>query len=264
VDLSIGPAAGLIAIVVATIIVPRGFDSPLYVIPAAILLGVAIGAVNGLLVAYARLPPIIATLATYLIYAGVSTQILPSPGGTVPPWLGSLMARSGPLPNMLLVYAGVAAIWLLLMRTGFRRNLFSVGGHDRAAFTAGVNVDLVRLCAYTLTGLLVGVAGLVMVAVLGGADAVVGPPYTLVAIAGAALGGVSLTGGRGGLLGPAAGGATLFLIQNLLSFVQVSAFLLQIVYGVVVLVAIMLNGSWDILRRRHREEIPVAAADQAA
>jgi ribose transport system permease protein len=73
-----------------------------------------------------------------------------------------------------------------------------------------------------------------------------------VAVAGAALGGVSLTGGRGGLLGPVAGGAVLFLIQNLLSFVHVSPFVLDMVYGVVLLLAIMLNGAWDILRKQQR------------
>jgi ribose transport system permease protein len=260
VDLSVGPAAGLIAIVVATILVPRGFDAPAVVIPAAILMGCAVGAVNGLLVAFARIPPIIATLATYLIYAGVSTQILSSPGGSVPRWLAGLMGRMGPVPSMWVVYASIAVVWLALMATGFRRGLFAVGGNDRAAFTAGVDVAAVRLCAYTLTGALTGLAGLVLVAVLGGADSTTGPPYTLVAVAGAALGGVSLTGGRGGLLGPVAGGAVLFLIQNLLSFVQVSPFVLDMVYGVVLLLAIMLNGAWDILRRRQRARVLLVVA----
>jgi ribose transport system permease protein len=252
VDLSVGPAAGLIAIVVATIMVPRGFNSPAQVIPAAILMGGVVGAINGLLIAYGRIPPIIATLGTYLIYAGISTQILPSPGGTVPAWLHGLMGRMGPVPSVWVVYVSIAVIWLALMATGFRRGLFAVGGNDRAAFTAGVDVSAVRFCAYTLSGALAGLAGLVLVAVLGGADATTGPPYTLVAVAGAALGGVSLTGGRGGLLGPVAGGAVLFLIQNLLSFVHVSPFVLDMVYGVVLLLAIMLNGAWDILRKQQR------------
>lgn len=260
VDLSVGPAAGLVAIVVATILVPRGFDGPGVVIPAAILMGCLLGAVNGVLIAYGRIPPIIATLSTYLIYAGVSTQILSSPGGVVPLWLAALMGRMGPIPSMWVVYVSIAVLWLGLMSTGFRRCLFAVGGNDRAAFTAGVDVAAVRLCAYTLTGALTGLAGLVLVAVLGGADATIGAPYTLVAVAGAALGGVSLTGGRGGLLGPVVGGAVLFLIQNLLSFVQVSPFVLDMVYGLVVLIAIMLNGAWDILRRRQRADVRLAVA----
>ena len=264
VDLAVGPAAGLIAVAVATILVPHGYSSPLYVIPAGIVMGLAAGAVNGLLIAYGRIPPIIATLGTYLIYAGVSTEILPSPGGTVPEWLGKLMGSTGPIPTMCVVYVCILALWVGLMQTGFRRNLFAVGGNDRAAFTAGVNVEVIRLCAYSLTGVLTGIAGVVLVAVLGGADATVGPPYTLVAVAGVALGGVSLTGGRGGLLGPAAGGAVLFLIQNLLSFIQVSAFLLQIVYGLVVLIAIVLNGTWDILRRRQRASVLLVVGDQQA
>jgi ribose transport system permease protein len=260
VDLSVGPAAGLIAIVVATILVPHGINTPVVVIAAALLMGCLVGAVNGLLIAYGRIPPIIATLGTYLIYAGVATQILPSPGGTVPPWLRALMGRMGPVPSMWVVYALIAVIWIGLMATGFRRGLYAVGGNDRAAFTAGIDVSVVRLSAYTLGGALAGLAGLVLVAVLGGADSTTGPPYTLVAVAGAALGGVSLSGGRGGLLGPVAGGAVLFLIQNLLSFVQVSPFVLDMVYGLVLLLAIMLNGAWDILRRRQREQVMFTVA----
>jgi ribose transport system permease protein len=260
VDLSVGPAAGLIAIVVATILVPHGINTAVLVIAAALLMGCAVGAINGLLIAYGRIPPIIATLGTYLIYAGVATQILPSPGGTVPPWLRALMGRTGPVPSMWVVYAVIAVIWIGLMSSGFRRGLYAVGGNDRAAFTAGIDVSVVRLSAYVLGGALAGLAGLVLVAVLGGADSTAGPPYTLVAVAGAALGGVSLSGGRGGLLGPVAGGAVLFLIQNLLSFVQVSPFVLDMVYGVVLLLAIMLNGAWDILRRRQREQVMFAVA----
>lgn len=259
-DLSLGPAAGLIAVVVAAKVVPTGLDGPLIVLPVAIGMGAAVGLVNGLLVAVARIPPIIATLATYLVYAGAATQLLPSPGGTAPIWLTAVTGTLGPLPGVVIVFVILAALWLGLMATAFRRNLFAIGGNDRAAFASGVNVTATRLCAYVLTGVLAGLAGLLLVAVLGGADATTGPPYTLVSIAGAALGGVSLTGGRGGLLGPAFGGATLFLIQNLLSFIQVSAFTLQIVYGAVVLGAIVLNGSWDIARRRLR----VAGGEPAA
>jgi ribose transport system permease protein len=111
---------------------------------------------------------------------------------------------------------------------------------------------MVRFIAFVLSGAMAGVGGILLTAVLGGADATVGPQYTLIAIAGAAVGGISLSGGRGGLVGAAAGGASLFLIQNILSFVQVSSFVLQIAYGLVLIVAIVFNGGWDYLRLRRR------------
>jgi ribose transport system permease protein len=143
-------------------------------------------------------------------------------------------------------------LWFLLLRTAFWRNLIAVGSNDRAAFTAGVPVTMVRFIAFVLSGAMAGVGGILLTAVLGGADATVGPQYTLIAIAGAAVGGISLSGGRGGLVGAAAGGASLFLIQNILSFVQVSSFVLQIAYGLVLIVAIVFNGGWDYLRLRRR------------
>jgi ribose transport system permease protein len=258
-DLSVGPAAGLIAVLLAGFVVPAGLSDPWTVIPIAIALGCASGLFNGILVAFGRVPPIIATLATYLIYAGIATNLLPAPGGIVPNWLQGLASTTGPFPNMLIVFIAIGAFWLLLMRTSYGRNLFAVGGNDRAAFTAGVNVRAVRVLAYMFGGILTGIAGLVLMVVLGGADANAGPPYTLIAVASVALGGVSLAGGRGGLLGPAAGGATLFLVQNDLSFVRADAFTLDIAYGVVVIVAIVMDAAWDTQRRRWHEQTLLVA-----
>jgi ribose transport system permease protein len=252
IDLSVGPGAGLIAVVLAGVLGPLGFTAPEFLVPAALVLGMLSGAINGSLVAFVRVPPIIATLSTYLVYAGLATQLMPTPGGTVPDWLTGLASTTGPVPNVVVVFVAVGLLWWMLMRTSYRRNLLAIGGNDRAAFTAGVPVSTVRFSAYVLTGLLTGVAGLLLVAVIGGADPTIGPPYTLLAIAGMALGGVSLAGGRGGLLGPAAGGLTLFLIQNLLSFIQVSSFVLYVFYGLVLIAALLIDGSWDALRQRSR------------
>lgn len=252
IDLSVGPGAGLIAVILAGVLGPWGFTSPIFLIPAALICGLIIGVINGSLIVMVRIPPIIATLATYLVFAGLATQLMPTPGGVVPDWLTALASTTGPVPNVIVVFLAVGLAWWGLMRTAYRRNLFAIGGNDRAAFTAGIPVALTRFSAYAITGILTGVSGLLLVAVIGGADATIGPPYTLLAIAGMALGGVSLSGGRGGLLGPAAGGLTLFLIQNLLSFVQVSSFALYVLYGLVLIAALLIDGSWDALRHRSR------------
>ena len=252
VDLSVGPSAGLISVLIAGEFAPRGLDNSFLLWVLAILLGCTAGAVNGALVAFLRVAPIIATLATYLVFSGLSTQLMPSPGGVVPAGILSLAGTTGQIPNAVFVLIGLSVLWMLLLRTSYWRNLIAVGSNDRAAFTSGIPVTVVRFIAFVPSGAMAGVGGLLLTAVLGGADATVGPQYTLIAIAGAAVGGVSLAGGRGGLAGAAFGGASLFLIQNILSFAQVSSFVLQIAYGLILIVAIVFNGGWDYLRlRRH-------------
>jgi ribose transport system permease protein len=250
VDLSVGPTACLISVLIAGEFSPHGVDNSYLLWFLGILLGCAAGVVNGALVAFLRVAPIIATLATYLVFSGLATQLMPSPGGVVPDGILSLAGNTGQIPNAIFVLIGLAVLWLLLLRTSYWRNLIAVGSNDRAAFTAGIPVTIVRFIAFVFSGAMAGVGGVLLTAVLGGADATVGPQYTLIAVAGAAVGGVSLAGGRGGLAGAAAGGASLFLIQNILSFAQVSSFVLQIAYGLILILAIVFNGGWDFLRLR--------------
>nr|WP_227467900.1 ABC transporter permease [Nocardioides lijunqiniae] len=248
-DLSVGPTAGLVSVVIAAVLIPRDLSVAWLVIVAAILTGAAAGAVNATLVTLVRIPPIIATLATYLVFAGLATQVLGAPTGFLPEWMSWFTSVDGVLPNVLYVILGVGLVWLLLTRTAYWRNLLMVGSNDRAAYTAGVNVTAVRFLAYLLTGVMAGVAGLVLTAVLGGADSTVGPTYTLQAIAAVALGGLSLAGGRGGLFGAAVGAVLLFLIQNYLTLTEASSFELRMAYGVVLIVAIVANGAWDRKRK---------------
>lgn len=146
---------------------------------------------------------------------------------------------------------------MALQRTAFRRNLVAVGGDERVAYTAGINVARVRASAYVLSGGLAAVAGITLTAMLGSADPTVGPPYTLTSIAGTALGGISLAGGRGGLLGAAAGGAILFLVENRLTLARVSVFHLQIAYGAILIVALAINSLGE---RYHRSRLAALAA----
>jgi ribose transport system permease protein len=248
-DLSIGPAAGLISVILAAELIPRGISVWWAIGIVAVLLGALSGAVNGVLSAVIRIPPIIATLATYLVFTGLASQLLSSPTGAIPSWFSWFVETGGPVPNVTYVIVAVGLCWLALCRTAYWRSLRAVGSNDRAAFTAGVPIIQVRFIAYVLTGLMTGVGGLVLTAVLGGADSTVGPTYTLQAIAAVALGGISLAGGRGGLTGAVCGAALLFLIQNYLTLLQVSSFVLQMIYGTALIVAVVSNGIWDKRRR---------------
>lgn len=246
-DLSVGPLAGFVAVLVAGVFTPHGLGAPEVLIPLALGFGLAAGAVNGALVAYLRLPPIIATLGAYLFYTGMASEVLPTPGGTVPGWLVRLV---GQVPEVLVVFAVIAVGWIGLSRTSYLRNLLAVGGDDRAAYTAGVNVAAVRLWAYAIAGLLAALAGVLLAGSLDSADATIGPAFTVSSIAAVALGGVSFAGGRGGLLGAALGGASYYMIQNLLTVSGVSVFQLDIADGVILIAALAIGAQIELLRRR--------------
>lgn len=259
VDLSVGPTAGLVNAVIVVSLAGRVASGPGVVIPVALAIGVGIGLVNGLLIAVVRLPAIVATLGTYLALGGLTLQVMPQAGGVAPAWLAAAASSVGPIPALLFVIAGEFAAWQLLMRTSFRRNLYAIGSDERAAYVSGVNVVTTRVLAYVCAGALAAVGGLALTAVLGSGDPTVAPDYTLQSIAAVALGGVALTGGRGGLLGASLGAVSLFFIQNLLTLAHVDIYRLQIVYGVVVLAAVSLN---SVISRRREHQSSAEAMQQ--
>src|SRR5215469_3548372 len=116
IDLSVGPLAGFMTVLISTVLVPAGITSPLTVIPIVVVFGLLSGAINGLLVAYVRLPAIIATLGMYLFYDGLGTEVLPQAGGSVPVWLVKLNGSVGPIPAVWLVFAVIALLWTLVTR----------------------------------------------------------------------------------------------------------------------------------------------------
>ena len=234
VDLSVGPLMALIdVIIVKKVIVEGGIGSPFAIIPIALGIGLVSGLLNGTLVNIVRIQPVVATLATYLIYSGLAIWIMPSPGGTVPEWLARISTSLSPLPVLL-----VAVLWFLFTKTLFYSQLMATGSDDRAAYTSGVDVVLVRMGAYVLTGIFAAVGALSLCSLIGSADARVGSNYTMTAIASATLGGVSLAGGKGTLWGAVIGALDIFLLQSILTYFNMSAFVLQIAYGVILLFAL--------------------------
>ena len=111
IDLSVGPLAGFMSVLIAAVLVPAGITTPQLIIPIVIVFGALTGAINGLLVAYVRLPAIIATLGMYLFYQGLGTEVLPEAGGSVPVWLVKLNGSFGPVPAVWIVFAVIALIW---------------------------------------------------------------------------------------------------------------------------------------------------------
>ncbi len=249
IDVSVGPTMGFVnAILVKILITDLGMTSPLVIVPAALVIGAVIGALNGFLAAIVRIQPIVATLGTYLILVGITLTILPAPMGTAPAWLKTLSDFLSIVP-----IAAILLIWWGIRRLPFYDHLMATGSDDRAAYTAGINVTAVRFLSYVITGVFAGIAGLMLTALIGSADANIAPAYTLIAISAVALGGVSLAGGRGGLINAAVGAIDIFLIESALTFFNVSTFVLQIAYGGILVVAISLTAIEDRLQPKGRD-----------
>jgi ribose transport system permease protein len=241
-DLSVGPFMGFInAIVVVDLAGHAGLTSPWLIIPLVLAMGLLSGVLTGLLVTVVRLQPVVVTLGTYLVFSGVVLGLVPQPTGTAPAWLSAWSGTTLGIPTAVIVVAAVSAAWLVVTRLPIYEHLIAAGSSDRCAYAAGVNVNAVRVFAYAASGLIAGVAGLAVSGLLGAADATVGPPYTLTAIAAVALGGVSLAGGRGGMLGAVIGGCNIFLIQIVLTDFNASPYMIELAYGVVLVLAIVLN-----------------------
>lgn len=248
IDISVGPLMGFVnAVVIQLLFLKAGISSPVLLVPAALLIGALVGVANGFLATIVRIQPIVATLGTYLILTGVTLTILPAPIGPAPAWLKALAGPWSMLPLLLMFLA-----WWLVRRLPYYDQVMAVGSDDRAAYTAGVDVTRVRFIAYVMTGILGGCAGLMLTALIGSADPNIGPTYTLIAIAAVALGGVSLAGGRGGVAGAAIGAIDIFLLQSVLTTFNVSTFVLQIAYGAILVLAVMLTALQERLAMKGR------------
>jgi ribose transport system permease protein len=240
-DLSVGPLADVVSIVLIVVLLPTPLGAPALAIPILLLLGAAVGAANGLVVARLRYPPFVSTLCAFLILYGVGLKLAPRTVTAPHGWTHQLAANIGPVPGPLLLLLGPALLWLALGRTRYLPTLLAVGASDRAAFSAGVDVGAVRVIAYGLGGLFAAVAGIAVAALAQSADPNLGLPFALVAIAAVVLGGTPVGGGRGGLVGSAIGAAIIYLVQNLLSELHVSAVWLPAAYGLLLLVGVVLG-----------------------
>ena len=168
---------------------------------------------------------------------GLGSHFEPGSGGAVPGWVRSIY---GSWIDVVIVAAVIAA-WLLAKRTQFFTWLLAVGRDDRAAYASGISVTGVRITAYAAGGLIAAVAGLAMTGLISGSDSTIGANYTLTSIAAAALGGTSLAGGSGGILGSFVGALDIFLVENLLTLSNLSVFALDLAYGMVLVVAVIIN-----------------------
>lgn len=237
-DLSISPIMVMSSSIYVAWLVPRGIDGTLAII-IMLAIGAAIGAVNGLMIVGLRIPPVVATLSMYFILQGVDLLIIPSPISVQGSQLAVFAGNIGPIPGPLFLLLFPLVVWWLLGLLPYRSLLTAVGSNDTAAYSAGVKVALVRGGAYVLGGFFAGAGGVAIIAATNSASAALAATYALPGVAAVALGGTSLLGGRGGLFGPLLGAAAIFLLGNLFVAVQVNPSWLQVMYGSMLIVAVV-------------------------
>jgi ribose transport system permease protein len=254
VDLSVGPVVALTNSIAATVMGETGGDVLLTCL-AVLFVGALCGLINGLLVAFGRLQPIVVTLATASIYGGLALLVRPNPGGSVPGWFTDLLTGTMGelLPASFVLLVLLVAFWLPFRRTRLSTSIYAVGSSEGAAYMSGVAIGWSKVWAYTLAGLLSGLAGLFFTAQTATGDALSGNVYTLNSVAAVVLGGTSLAGGSGGYIGTIAGAYVLSIIVSVLFFLGVSPFYQTLFQGLILLLVVALS-SLPVLRIKNRLE----------
>ena len=242
IDLSVGPTAALAAVLSASLMV-AGVPPALAVL-AGLLLGGVCGLVNGALVSFGGLQPFIVTLGTLSTYRALAliatggNPILGVPQGFRAVANGSL----GGIPASVLIVLLVALLaGLVLRKTPFGEYLLAVGGNEEAAHIAGVPIALTKIGAYVLSGVLAALAAVILIGRLGAAEPILGNLWELDAIAASAIGGASLMGGKGSIIGTLLGAIILGAMRNGLTLMNVQAFYQLLATGLIILLAMLVD-----------------------
>ncbi|MFD5711837.1 substrate-binding domain-containing protein [Streptomyces pharetrae] len=247
IDLSVGSVAALSATVLAWSATSEGVPVALAVL-LAVATGIGCGLVNGFLISYGKLPPFIATLAMLSVARGLSLVISQGSPIAFPEsvsHLGDTLGGWLPVPVLVMVVMGLLTAFVL-GRTYIGRSMYAIGGNEEAARLSGLRVKKQKLAIYALSGLFAAAAGIVLASRLSSAQPQAAQGYELDAIAAVVIGGASLAGGTGKASGTLIGALILAVLRNGLNLLSVSAFWQQVVIGVVIALAVLL----DTVRRR--------------
>ena len=244
VDLAVGPLLAFINVVIVSL---NGLDlvtSPLGVFVLALAIGIAYQVLFALVIIIVRVQPIIVALSGFLALSGINRVIMNRPGGTAPDWMSSWGRGDTIFSPVLLLLVLATAGWLLFTLSPFYKHLRLMGYDERAAFTSGVRGNLVRVGAHVISGIFVALAAICYTALIASGDPTQGTTMSLTAVTAVVLGGVSLAGGRGNVLGALLGAINLFLIGYVLAtfnFGPVQAFVTQMCYGLILIVSLLLT-----------------------
>lgn len=246
IDLSVGSVLALCGAFAASLI---AMEVPVLVaVPTALLAGAVLGGISGLIIAKGKVQAFIATLVTMTLLRGVTmvyTDGRPISTGFTDvadnfAWFGTGYALGIPVPVwiMVIVFAGA---WYLLNHTRFGRYIYALGGNESATRLSGINVDKVKMGVYAICGALAALAGIIVTSRLSSAQPTAGMGYELDAIAAVVVGGTSLMGGRGRIIGTLIGALIIGFLNNALNLLDVSSYYQMIAKAVVILLAVMVD-----------------------
>ncbi|MDF1610192.1 ABC transporter permease [Hoeflea sp. YIM 152468] len=256
-DLSVGMIF-VLTNCLASVVVVGGPVSAFFGILLVLGVGLLCGFINGVIVVYGRLQPIIVTLATGAVYFGCSLAIRPQPGGSVNFEFADLMTRSwaGVPSTVILLIAVVLLIWMPYRRSVLGRGAYAIGSSEQAAYMSGVPVARARLLAYTLAGLFAAIAGILLTCITysGAAKASLANDYTLNSIGAVVIGGTSLFGGVGSAVGSIFGAFVMRTVGDLLIVFDINPVLQPLFVGIVLLFAVSI-GSLRILRVKNKLDL---------
>lgn len=260
IDLSIGPLLGFINVTLIQLCAADVLSSPIAVFAYVLAAGVAYQILFALIVIWVRVQPIIVSLSGFLALSGLNLVILPRPGGTAPTWMSSWGAGTSIFaPGMFMVAAATVG-WLIFSTTAFYGHLRLMGSDERAAYTSGVRIGIVRVGAHVVAGLFVGLAALSYTALINSGDPTQGTTYTLISVTALVLGGTSLSGGRATVLGSLLGALNLFLIGYVLAtfdFGSVQGFVTDLSYGAILVLSLLMTVALPYLQRWLRHVSPL-------
>jgi ribose transport system permease protein len=267
-DLSISPLIFFVNAVFVVWLAPHGLGGAV-AIPIMLVVGAAVGTVTGTLILLLRVDAIVVTLAMYFVLQGIDLVVAPNPQSANVGWMAHLAGSVGPIPGALFTILVPLALWWALKLTPFRSYLYATGSNAETAYSSGVNVAATRVFSYALGGLYAGIGAIALTALVQSATASSATQYTLPAVAAVVLGGVSLAGGRGHLFGAVLGAFVIYLVQNVLTVLQINQAYLQIVYGAVLIFAVVVvgvssskrQGGGGILPARRRIRLPAVASE---
>lgn len=246
IDLSVGSVLALCGAFAATLV---AMEVPVLIaVPTALLAGATLGAISGIIIAKGKVQAFIATLVTMTLLRGVTmvyTDGRPISTGFTDTadtfaWFGTGYALGIPVPVWLVVVV-FAGAWYLLNHTRFGRYVYAVGGNESATRLSGINVDRVKIGVYAICGLLAALAGIIVTSRLSSAQPTAGMGYELDAIAAVVLGGTSLMGGKGRIMGTLIGALIIGFLNNALNLLDVSSYYQMIAKAVVILLAVLVD-----------------------
>ncbi|MBQ5708506.1 MAG: ribose ABC transporter permease, partial [Anaerotignum sp.] len=253
IDLSVGSTFALSAIICAEMLV-NGISAPLAIV-TALVVGIVLGAVSGIMVTKGRLQPFIATLITMTAYRGFAMII--TDGKPISKLKASIESEFGaklfemlgkgsipmgpinfPVPVIIMLLA-LAIFWFMLHKTTFGRKIYATGSNIKCANLVGVDTTKTKIIVYAISGFMAALAGLIMISRVDSAQSILGEGYELDAIAAVALGGTSMSGGRGKIMGTFAGVLIIAVLNNGMNIMGINTYYQSVVKALVILIAVL-------------------------